>query len=59
MFRFDPAARACQAEREQLGAERIFSLLPDAQAAESRCLWFEFEAGESDDARFAKALDRF
>jgi len=55
----DPVARAGQAEREQLAAERIFSLLPDAQAGEFRSLWLEFEAGESDDARFAKSLDRF
>lgn len=55
----DPSARAGQAELEQQAAERIFSLLPDAQAAEFRALWSEFEAAESDDARFAKALDRF
>lgn len=54
-----PSTHAGQAEREQLAAERIFALLPDAQATEFRSLWFEFEAGESDDARFAKALDRF
>ncbi len=54
-----PATHVGQAEREQLAAERIFSLLPDAQASEFRELWHEFEAAESDDARFAKALDRF
>jgi putative hydrolase of HD superfamily len=54
----DPAARAGQAEREQQAAERIFSMLPDTQAAEFRSLWNEFEAAESDDARFAKSLDR-
>jgi len=54
-----PAAHAGQAERERLAAERIFGLLPEAQAAEFRELWFEFEAAESDDAKFAKALDRF
>ena len=54
-----PATHAGQAERERLAAERIFGLLPAAQAAEFRTLWLEFEAAESDDARFAKALDRF
>jgi putative hydrolase of HD superfamily len=49
---------ATQAEDEARAAERIFGLLPDAQAREMRALWNEFEAGESDDARFAKALDR-
>ncbi|HZX32719.1 MAG TPA: HD domain-containing protein [Rhodocyclaceae bacterium] len=54
-----PATHAGQAERERLAAERIFSLLPEAQATEFRTLWQEFEAAESDDAKFAKALDRF
>ncbi|KAI3590771.1 putative hydrolase [Cupriavidus sp. U2] len=51
--------QADQAERERRAAERIFSLLPAAQAAEFRGLWKEFEAAESDDAKFAKSLDRF
>ena len=54
-----PSTHTGQAERERLAAERLFGLLPDAQAAEFRELWFEFEAAESDDAKFAKALDRF
>ncbi len=54
-----PETHAGQAERERLAAERLFGLLPEAQAAEFRELWFEFEAAESDDAKFAKALDRF
>ena len=54
-----PESHAGQAERERLAAERLFGLLPAAQAAEFRELWFEFEAAESDDAKFAKALDRF
>ena len=54
-----PETHVGQAERERLAAERIFGLLPAAQAAEFHDLWREFEAAESDDARFAKALDRF
>ncbi len=54
-----PATHAGQAEREQRAAERIFGLLPEAQAAEFHALWQEFDAAESDDAKFAKALDRF
>jgi len=54
-----PATHVGQAERERLAAERLFGLLPETQAAEFRDLWHEFEAAESDDARFAKALDRF
>lgn len=44
---------------ESAAADRIFGLLPEAQAQELRALWDEFEAAETADARFAKALDRF
>jgi len=43
---------------EQAAAERIFGLLPDDQAASFRSLWDEFEAAETDDAIFAKSIDR-
>lgn len=43
---------------ESAAAERIFGLLPASQAAEFMALWQEFEAVETPDARFAKALDR-
>lgn len=55
---FDTAAAADQAERERLAAEEVFGHLPGDQEAEFRALWEEFEAAESADARFAKALDR-
>lgn len=48
-----------QAELEQMAAVRIFGLLPDEQGEKFRTLWGEFEAGKTNDARFAKALDRF
>lgn len=47
-----------QARIEQAAADRIFGLLPPDQAAEFRALWEEFEAAESDDAIFAKSIDR-
>lgn len=50
---------AAVAAREQEAADRIFGLLPSDQAADLRALWDEFEAAESADAQFAKALDRF
>jgi len=46
------------ARKEQIAADRLFSLLPVDQAREFRALWDEFEAAQSPDARFAKALDR-
>lgn len=43
---------------ESQAATRLFGLLPQEQASELSALWHEFEAGKSDDAKFAKALDR-
>lgn len=54
-----PETHAGQQAREQQAAARLFGLLPSPQASEFRDLWHEFEAATSDDARFAKALDRF
>jgi putative hydrolase of HD superfamily len=44
------------AERE--AARRIFGLLPQDQAGAFCALWEEFEAGETPDAVFARAVDR-
>lgn len=49
---------ATQEAEEQAAADRIFGLLPSDQAAEFRALWDEFEAAETDDAIFAKSIDR-
>lgn len=55
---FDAAAAASQAAREREAADRLYGLLPAADAALYRALWDEFEAAETPDARFAKAVDR-
>jgi len=47
-----------QEELEQQAAQRIFGLLPERQGEELIELWKEFEAGTSNDAAFAKSLDR-
>lgn len=57
-FLYDTAGRIDQAAREQLAAERLFSLLPGDQGAHLRALWDEFEARETPEARFATAMDR-
>jgi len=44
--------------KEQAAADRIFGLLPPDQAQEFRALWDEFEAALTDDAIFAKSVDR-
>ena len=45
-------------EEEHQAARRIFSLLPESQAAELLQLWREYGAGETPEARFVKALDK-
>ena len=47
-----------QEAKEQAAADRLFGLLPDDQCNEFRAIWDEFEAAESDDAIFAKSIDR-
>ena len=49
---------AAQDALEQAAADRIFGILPPDQAEEFRALWDEFEAAETDDAIFAKSIDR-
>lgn len=56
-YAYDEAAKESQEAREAAAAERIFGLLPPDQAAEFRALFEEFDAGESADARFARAMD--
>ncbi|WPY95176.1 HD domain-containing protein [Limimaricola variabilis] len=51
----DPAE---QEAKEQAAADRIFGLLPVDQREALRAIWEEFEAAESDDAVFAKSIDR-
>ena len=51
----DPAA---QDAAEQAAADRIFGLLPHDQSNGFRAIWNEFEAAETDDAIFAKSIDR-
>ena len=43
---------------ERAAARRIFGMLPAPQGNALHALWQEFEAAQTDDAIFAKALDR-
>lgn len=49
---------ASQTDLEARAAARLFGMVPGEQGVNLLTLWHEFELGESDDARFAKALDR-
>lgn len=53
------AGHDLQAAKEAEAAVRLFGLLPQPQGDALLTLWHEFERAETDDARFAKALDRF
>lgn len=57
-FVYDVAASKEQEEKELIAAERLFGMLPSDQGDELFSLWKEFEAAQSDDAKYAKALDR-
>lgn len=55
---YDEEHKQDQALREQQAADRLFGMLPEDQAKSFRADWDEFEAGESPEARFSKAIDR-
>lgn len=55
---FEQVPQAVHEDTERAAAMRIFGLLPGDQAEAFANLWEEFEAAESVDARFAKAIDR-
>lgn len=57
-YAYDTARMADQHEREARAADRIFGLLPADQGRELRAAWDEFEARETNDAKFAAAIDR-
>lgn len=58
IFIYDTQQNHSNTENELIAAKRIFGLLPDKQAEELIAIWQEFEAGETPEARFAKAMDR-
>ena len=52
----DPGSKEA---KESLAIERLSSLLPAETAAEVSGIWREFEMGESNEAKYVSALDRF
>lgn len=57
-FAYDEAGRQGQAAREQEAAVKLFGLLPPDLRDKVHGWWTEFEAGETPEARYARALDR-
>jgi len=58
-YAYDTAGLSTQQEREAKAADRIFGMLPDDQRDELRALFEEFEAYETPEAKFARAMDNF
>jgi len=58
-FIYDTEKNHTNTDQERLAAKRIFGILPEHQAEEFMAIWEEFELGTSDDAKFARAMDRF
>ncbi len=55
---YDLQGRKDIVEKENAAAKRLFGILPDDQRNELISLWKEFEAKETDEAKFAGAVDR-
>ena len=56
-YAYDEEAKKTQKERELAAADRIFGLLPKDQGHKFRALWEEFEACETNEAKFARTMD--
>lgn len=57
-FIYDSAKNHTNTDEELLAAKRIFGLLPAEQAEEFIAVWEEFEEGLTNEAKFARAMDR-
>ena len=58
-FIYDSTKSHINTDDELIAAKRIFGLLPVEQAEEFISIWKEFEDGITDEAKFAKSMDRF
>ena len=57
-FIYDTTKSHSNTDEERIAANRIFGMLPKAQADEFISVWEEFESGKTNEAKFAKAMDR-
>ncbi|MAU70764.1 MAG: phosphohydrolase [Pseudozobellia sp.] len=57
-FIYDTIKNHTNTDEELVAAKRIFGLLPQKQAEEFIQIWVEFEKGTSNEAKFAKSMDR-
>ncbi|MEE0884142.1 MAG: HD domain-containing protein [Faecalimonas sp.] len=56
-YAYDEEKKKSQKSRELAAADRIFAILPEDQQQKFRQLWNEFEAAETPEAKFARAMD--
>ena len=56
-YAYDEEAKKSQREREDIAKKHIFGMLPSDQGQELEALFDEFEAQETAEAGFAKAMD--
>jgi putative hydrolase of HD superfamily len=47
-----------QKDKEAAGVQRLLAMLPNGMANEYLDLWHEFEAGETAESKYARAIDR-
>jgi putative hydrolase of HD superfamily len=59
VFLHDTTKNHSNTEEETIAAKRIFGMLPEEQSVELVSIWEEFEAGQTNEAKFAKSMDRF
>jgi putative hydrolase of HD superfamily len=57
-FAYDTKGYLDKDERENEAARRLFGLLPEDQRGEWMALWREFEDGNTQESKYAAALDR-
>ncbi|ADB38765.1 HD domain-containing protein [Spirosoma linguale] len=57
-FIYDTQKNHDNTEEERKAAQRIFGLLPDHQSSELLAVWEEFEEQQTNEAKFARAMDR-
>lgn len=57
-FIYDTTKSHSNTDEERVAANRIFGMLPEKQAQEFITIWEEFESGLTNEAKFAKTMDR-
>lgn len=56
-YAYDTEGKKTQKPREEAAKERLYSMLPDDQKEELMAIFEEFEAWETPEAKFARAMD--